>query len=312
MTLKQLRYLIALVDNDFSVSRTAKALHTTQPGVSKLARALEAEIGADLFVRTGNRLVDLTDAGRQAVELARRVIHDTRAIGGLRQSLQTGIEGTLRIGTTHIHASYSLVGVIRGFLADHPGVEIVLRQGSPKDILQWVIEGAVDIGVSTLPSVIPRDIVTFEAFAIERCVAVPRGHPLVKSRRISLRELSRYPLVAFDEIYNSGWVVQHEFRRLGLKPRIAVRGSDANVIKSYVAAGVGIAVLQTMAIDPRRDRDIQTVPSSQLFPTSMSLVSLRRNHVLRPFGEAFVERLRKLAGSRTGGRTARKPPRRGN
>lgn len=306
MTLKQLRYLIALVDHDFSVSLTARALHTTQPGVSKLARALESEIGTDLFVRTGNRLVDLTDAGRRAVELARRVVHDTRTIAGLRDSLQTGVEGTLRIGTTHIHASYSLVGVIRAFLADHPGVEIVLRQGSPKDILQWVIEGEVDIGVSTLPSAIPRDIVTFEAFAFERCVVVPRGHPLLKSRRISLRELSRYPLVAYDEIYNSGWVVQHEFQRLGLKPRIAVRGSDANVIKSYVAAGVGVAVLQTMAVDPRKDRDIQIVPSSHLFPASMSLVSLHRNHVLRPFGEAFVERLRKLSAARTGKRSGKK------
>lgn len=311
MTLKQLRYLIALVDNDFSVSRTATVLHTTQPGVSKLARALESEIGAELFVRTGNRLVDLTDAGRQAAELARRVVRDTRAIGGLQHSLQTEVGGTLRIGTTHIHASYSLVGVIRAFLADHPGVEIVLRQGSPRDILQWVLEGAVDIGVSTLPSTIPRDIVTFEAFTIERCVVAPRGHPLLKSRRISLRELSRYPLVAFDEPYNSGWVVQHEFQRLGLKPRIVVRGSDANVIKSYVAAGVGVAVLQTMAIDPRRDRDIQIVPSSHLFPSSMSLVSVHRNHVLRPFGEDFVERLRKFAAARPGARIAQRQPRRG-
>jgi LysR family cys regulon transcriptional activator len=298
MTLKQLRYLVALADNHFSVSRTAEALHTTQPGVSKLARALEDEIGADLFVRTGNRLVDLTDAGRQAVELARRVVRDTRTIGSLRQSLQTEVEGSLRIGTTHIHACYSLVGVIRAFRAEHPGVEIVLRQGSPGDILQWVIEGAVDIGVSTLPASIPRDIVTFEAFAFERCVVVPRGHPLLKCGRIGLRELSRYPLIAYDDSYNSGWVVQHEFQRLGLKPRIAVRGSDANVIKSYVAAGVGIAVLQTMAFDPRRDRDIQIVPSSHLFPPSMSLVSVRRDHVLRPFGAAFVERLRGLAPAR--------------
>lgn len=310
MTLKQLGYLIALVSNDFSVSRTAAALHTTQPGVSKLVRSLEAEIGTDLFVRTGNRLVDLTDAGRQAVELARRVVRDTHAINGLQQNLKTEVEGTLRIGTTHIHANYSLVGVIRAFLADYPGVEIVLRQGSPKEILQWVIEGGIDIGISTLPSVIPRDILTFEAFAIERCVVAPRGHPLLKSKRISLRELSQYPLVAFDEVYNSGWVVQHEFQRLGLKPHIAVRGSNSSVIKSYVAAGVGIAVLQTMAIDPRRDRDIRIVPSSHLFPSSMSLVSIHRNHILRPFGEAFVERLRRLTTARSGTRAAQKQPRR--
>lgn len=292
MTLKQLRYLLALIDHGLSVSRAAVALHTTQPGVSKMAKTLEREIGLDLFVRTGNRLVGLTDAGRDAVELARRVLRDTGTILALARNVQTGLTGTLRVGTTHIHACYALVEIVQRFLVAHPGVDLVLTQGTPIEILNWVREGSIDIGVSTLPKQLPEDIVTFEAYSVERCLIVPRRHPLLKVKRPSIQDIARYPLITYDEAFNSGWVVQREFQRRGVTPRVIIRATDANVIKSYVAAGVGIAVLQKMAIDLARDTDICIVPSDHLFPASMSMISVQREHVLRPFGQDFISMIR--------------------
>lgn len=292
MTLKQLKCLLALVDNGLSVSRTALALHTTQPGVSKMAKALESEIGIDLFVRTGNRLVSLTEAGDNAVELARRVLRDTGTITSLARNVQTELTGTLRVGTTHIHACYSLVGVVQRFLTEYPGVELVINQGNPKDILKWVLEGSIDIGVSTLPKDLPPDVTAFEAYPIERCLIVPRGHPLLKVKPLRIKDIARYPLITYDEAFNSGWVVRHEFQRRGITPRIVIRATDANVIKSYVAAGVGIAVLQKVTVDPRRDRALRVIPSDHIFPSSMSLISFRKDHTLRPFGHGFINIIR--------------------
>lgn len=308
MTLKQLRCLLALTDHGLSVSRTALALNTTQPGVSKMAKTLEKEIGLDLFVRTGNRLVGLTDAGRNAVELARRVLRDTGTISSLAKNVQTALTGTLRVGTTHVHACYALVEVVQRFLTTHPGVDLVLTQGTPIEILNWVREGSIDIGLSTLPKRLPEDVLTFEAYSVERCLIVPRRHPLLKVKRLGIQDIARYPLITYDEAFNSGWVVQREFQRRGATPRVVIRATDANVIKAYVAAGVGIAILQKMAIDPDRDTDICILPSDHLFPASMSMISVQREHALRPFAEDFISMIRSRAARKPaeGGRAAGK------
>lgn len=307
MTLKQLRCLLALVDNGLSVSRAATALHTTQPGASKMIKALENEAGLPLFVRTGKRLAGLTDAGNTAVEIARRVIRDTGTIASLARHVQTEQAGTLRVGTTHIHACYALVGLVQEFLAAYPGVELVLTQGAPIDILNWVIEGSIDIGISTLPKKVPEEIITFEAYSVERCLIVPRQHPLLKMKPLRIQDIARYPLITYDEAFNSGWVVQREFQRRGVTPRIVMRATDANVIKSYVTAGVGIAVLQKMAIDPARDKDLCVIASDHLFPASMSMISVRRGHVLRSFGLGFIRMIREQSEHKSV-RTARTTP----
>lgn len=299
MTLKQLRCLLALTDHGLSVSRAAVALHTTQPGVSKMVKTLEREIGLDLFLRTGNRLVSLTDAGRNAVELARRVLRDTGTISSLSKNVQTALTGTLRVGTTHVHACYALVEIVQRFLAIHPGVDLVLTQGTPIEILDWVREGSIDIGISTLPKRLPDDIVTFEAYPIERCLIVPRRHPLLKVKHLNIQDIARYPLITYDDAFNSGWVVQREFQRRGVTPRVVIRATDANVIKSYVAAGVGIAIIQKMAIDSTRDTEISILSSDHLFPASMSMISVQREHVLRPFGQDFISMIRTQANTKS-------------
>ena len=134
----------------------------------------------------------------------------------------------------------------------------------------------------------PEGILVAEAYPIPRCLVVPRGHPLSKRRRLSLEDIARYPLVAYDESYNSGWVVQNTFRSHGLAPRVAMRATDANVIKAYVAAGLGVAVLQQMAIEPQRDTDLAVVDTGDLFPQSKAQLSLRADKYLRSYMRTFI------------------------
>jgi LysR family cys regulon transcriptional activator len=289
MTLQQLRCLQAVIASQLSVSRAADALHTTQPAVSKLIRSLEGEIGVELFVRRGNRLVGLTDAGQEAAALSRRVLNDTRALSGLASAGLAGGSGTLRVGTTHIHARYGLLDAIRRFSAAYPAVNLELLQGHPAQIVQWVSENAVDLGISTLPDATPEGIVTLEAYAIPRCLIVPRRHPLLKVARVTIEDIARYPLVTYDEHFNSGWMVTREFERRGLAPRVVVRATDANVIKAYVAAGLGVAVLQQMAVEPRRDTDLAVIDTGDLFPPSMAAVSLRADQYVRGYMQDFID-----------------------
>jgi DNA-binding transcriptional LysR family regulator len=289
VTLQQLRCMHAVIANHLSVSRTADALHTTQPAVSKLIRSLENEIGIDLFVRRGNRLVALTDAGQEAATLARRVLNDTQTIARLATTTVAEDTGTLRVGTTLIHARYALLDVVRRFSAAYPAIDLELVQGAPGEILQWVSEGAVDFGISTLPQQIPEGIVVLEAYPIPRCLVVPRKHALLRLRKtLTLEDIARYPLVAYDESYNSGWVVQRTFQDKGLAPRVVMRATDANVIKAYVAAGLGVAILQQMAIEPGRDTDLEVIATGALFPQSKAQISLRADKYLRSYMRAFI------------------------
>lgn len=289
MTLQQMRCLLAVVDNQFSVSRSAVALFTTQPGVSKMIRAFESHIGLEIFVRAGNRLIGLTPPGHEAIALARRVVRDVDTISALSLDKATEVSGTLRVGTTFIHARYTLVPVVKHFFNAYPDVNLVLNQGTPQQILNWVVEGAIDIGLCTLPIQRPSGVTALEAYQVERCLIVPLQHPLLKSRLLKIEHIARYPLVTIDESFSSGWVVQREFQRRGLTPHISMRATDTNVIKAYVAAGMGVAVVPRLAVDPSKDLDIRIITSDHIFPASMAMISLRSDHLLRKFGYDFVE-----------------------
>ena len=282
-----MRCLLAVVDNQFSVSRAAAALFTTQPGVSKMIRAFESQIGLEIFVRVGNRLTGLTQSGHEAIALARRVLRDVGTISALSKA--TDVSGTLRVGTTYIHARYTLVPVVERFFNAYPAVNLVVNQGTPQQILNWVVEGAIDIGLSTLPVQRPSGVTMLDAYQVERCVIVPLQHPLLKSRRLKIEQIARYPLVTFDESFSSGWVVQREFQRRGLTPRISMKATDTNVIKAYVAAGMGVAVVPKLAVDLSKDVDIRIITSDHIFPASMAMISLRSDHHLRTFGYDFIK-----------------------
>ncbi len=288
ITFQQLQCLRQLVASGLNVSRTAEALHTTQPSVSKMLRALEDEVGMELFVRGGNRLVALTEAGREALVLAGRVLEDTAALKRLDQGGGPAAQGTLRVGTTHIHARYSLIEVAKRFFAAYPEVNLQFSVNPPAQIMAGLVGGAIDIGLCTLPATVPRGVLTLKAYEIDRCLIVPPGHPLLDLPEVAVEDIGRYPLITHDESFTSGWVAMHEFQRRGITPRVLMRAMDANVIKAYVAAGMGVAVVQKMAVDPAVDTGLRVIAVDHLFPASSAMVSLRVDHVLRPFAFDFI------------------------
>jgi LysR family cys regulon transcriptional activator len=291
MTLQQLRCVLAVADSGFGVSRAAGLLHTTQSNVSKTIRALEQELGFDVFARRGNRLVGLTDTGRDALVLIRRAFQDMKSLGALAEKKESGDSGNLRVGTTQVHARYGLRGVLQRFARDYPAVDLDIIQGTSSEILAWVAEGVIDIGLCTLPARVPDGVVALKAYPIERCLIVPRGHPLLKVKPLTVEAIARYPLVRHDESFNTGSIVQREFQRRGLTPRIALKATDASVIKAYVESGLGVAVLQKLAIEPSRDRGLRVIPADHLFPSSIAMLTLRRDHFMRRYTYDFIRRV---------------------
>lgn len=282
MTLQQLRCLCEVVDHGLNLSRAARALHTSQPAVTKMIRALEGELGVEILVRAGPRIVTVSERGQEIVARARQVLHD---ISNLRlaagDSLGQGA-GALRLATTHLHARYALVDIIRRFSAAYPGVDVNLILGTPEEIAAWTAAGEVDLGLCTLPGPLPANLFRLEAYPIARRLIARPGHPILKKRRPTLKDIGRHPLITYDGRFKTGELVERAFMAAGIAPKVTLKATAADVVKTYVAAGLGIAIVQAMAVE-KQDRSLRVLNVDHLFPPSMSWIMLRKDQYLRRF-----------------------------
>ncbi len=288
MTLQQLRYFCAVVDHGLSISRAADHLCVSQPGVSKIVKLLESELGLELFVRRGNRITELTSGGREVLAIARNIVSASRDLKDIAVEIGNKNSGLLRVATTHLQARYALLDVIQKFSARYPHVDLYLTQASMDTIVELVSAGEVDLGLSGVPASIPENVVTLDTYSVERCVITPLDHPLLSQAKTTIRDLAEYPLIKYDDSNKVGAAILGEFSRYGLRPRVVLQATDANVIKAYVGAGLGIAVIQKMAIEPEVDRNIRILPHTHVFPPSMTYLMFRRGQRMRGYAYDLV------------------------
>jgi LysR family cys regulon transcriptional activator len=289
MTLQQLRYLCEVVRCDLNISRAAAALHISQPGLSRQLQLLEEELAVSIFVRNRKRLVRLSDAGADLVALAERTLADAHSIREAAREHAGHQHGTLTIATTHTQARYALPDVIRRFAQRYPGVQLSLRQGTPAEVSYLVASGHADISIATEPADPPPGVVMLPCYVLERIVLVPAGHPLLKVKRVTLERLAAYPLITYDYSFVARSKIAMAFDAIGAKPHIALNAIDADVIKTYVEFGLGIAIVPSLAYDPKRDRGLRAIDASELFDANTIQVGIRRNHYLRSYTYAFIE-----------------------
>ena len=289
MNLQQLRYLCAIVDHGLNVSDAAEALHTSQPGISKQVRQLEDELGVQVFVRQGKRLASLTPAGESVVATARRAL---REIGNLRRvgaEFHNEDQGTLAIATTHLQARYVLPPVLRDFAIRYPKVKLELHQGNPVQVADQTASGSADLGIATEALATYPDLVTLPCYQWNRCVLVPRGHPLASAQPITLAALARHPIVTYDFTFTGRSQINAAFDAAGLVPNVVLSALDSDVIKTYVEMGLGVGIIAKMAWDPARDAGVfEQLDAAHLFAPSTTRVALRRGTFLRGYVYDFI------------------------
>jgi LysR family cys regulon transcriptional activator len=288
MKLSQLRVVLEVHRRGNHISAAAEALHTSQPGISKQIALLESEIGFPVFERRRNRVTGLTEPGREVIEIARRILNDVENLRTIRDDYLEREEGALTIATTHTYARYVLPKVVSRFLARYPGVRLGLQQGNPTQICEAVEAGEADIAVGTETMRPFPSLVMLPCIPIKRSVIAQRGHPILRAKKLTLEEIARYPIIAHDRARSGRWKVMDAFQKHGIEPNVTFGAVDADVGKSYVELGLGIAILATVAVDPRHDRDLGARDASHLFEASTSYVSLRRNTYLRRYVGDFI------------------------
>jgi LysR family transcriptional regulator, cys regulon transcriptional activator len=289
MKLQQLRYLREVVRRGLNVSEAAEALYTSQPGISKQIRMLEDELGVQILVRHGKRVVDLTEPGRIIVDIADRMLQDAESLRAVGREFGKEDTGTLTIATTPTQARYALPAVVERFIKRHPRVRLSLREGSPEQIAELVTSGGVDLGIVTENYPAIENLVMLPCYQWNRAVVTPARHPLLNEKPLTLEAIARFPIVTYDFAFNPESPIRKAFDARNLKTNIALTAVDADVIKAYVELGVGVGILAKMAFDAERDSALRLIDAGHLFEPSTTRIAVRRNAYLRRYVYDFVE-----------------------
>lgn len=288
MKLQQLRFLREIAYQDLNLSKAAKSLHTSQPGISKQIQLLEQELGVDIFMRHGKRIINFTPAGEAIIKIAERMLQDAENLKKIGQEFTHDTGGTLTIATTHTQARYALPPIIKQFTDHHPKVRLVLRQGNPTQIATLVSSGEADIAIATEAISLFQELIMLPCYQWNRCVVVPPKHPLLKLKKLSLAAISKHPIITYDFAFTGRTKINQAFEAQGLTPNVVLTAIDADVIKTYVELGLGIGILAKMAYDPERDKHLESIDAGHLFEPSTTRIGISRNSYLRSYVFDFI------------------------
>lgn len=289
MNFQQLRIVQETVRRNFNLTEAAAALFTSQSGVSKHIKDLEDELGVELFVRKGKRLLGLTEPGRELAQIVERMLLDARNIKGLADQFRKRDEGQLTIATTHTQARYTLPRVVVEFKRLFPKVHLALHQGSPAEIVSMLQAGQADIGVATEMLAGVAELVSFPFYTWRHALIALKEHPLASCPSPTLEAVAEYPLITYHEGFTGRERVDQAFAQAGLSPDIVMSALDADVIKTYVELGLGVGIIASMAYDPERDARLALLETQPLFAPNVTRIAVRRGRTLRGYAYRFIE-----------------------
>ncbi len=289
MKLQQLRYICEVAKRNLNLSQAAEVLFTSQPGISRQIKRLEEELGVDIFVRHGKRVVAVTEPGQAILEMAQRVLLDLDSLKQIGGEFTQEDTGSLTIATTHTQARYALPPVIKRFRKKYPAVRLSLRQGSPTQISELTTSGEADIAIATEAIEHYSELAMLPCYQWNRCVLTPPGHPLLKIKKLTLDDIARYPIITYDFAFTGRSKINQAFAAHGLNPEVVLTAIDADVIKTYVELGLGIGIVAMMAYNPDRDRLLCALDASHLFDASTTRIGIRKNSYLRGYVYDFIE-----------------------
>ncbi len=292
MNLHQFRFVQEAVRRNLNLTETARALHTSQPGVSKAIIELEEELGVEIFARHGKRLKRVTEPGDhvlKSIDVIMREVGNLRRIG---EQFSAQDSGTLSIATTHTQARYVLPQPVAKLREAFPKVNVSLHQGSPDQVAKMVIDEVAEIGIATESLTHYSELVTLPCYEWQHMLVLPVAHPLASKDNITLEDLAAEPLITYHPSFTGRTKIDEAFAAKRLEPRIALEAIDSDVIKTYVRLGLGVGIVAEMAIkDDGTNGDLLAIPAGPLFGVNIARVAFKRSAYLRNFVYTFASLL---------------------
>lgn len=296
MNLQQFRFVRETIRRNFNLTDAARALYTSQPGVSKAIIEFEDELGIKIFERHGKRIKGLTKPGQAVAQVIERVMREIDNLKKVSDEFARRDEGGLVVGCTHAQARYILPRVIPAFKARFPKVRVSLAEGSPPNLAKMVLHEQADLAIATETLALTPGLATLPVYSWDHTIVVRPDHPLAEltssaARQLSLEQLAQYPIVTYDRAFSGRCTIDEVFAANHIVPDIVLEAIDADVIKTYVDVGLGIGIIAGMAFDPRRDKGLVGLPVGHLFGTHVTRVAIKSGAFLRDYVYVFLEML---------------------
>jgi LysR family cys regulon transcriptional activator len=292
MNLHQFRFVQEAVRRGLNLTETAKALYTSQPGVSKAILELEEELGIEIFARHGKRLRRVTEPGEQvlqSIEIILREVGNLRRIG---EDFSKHDAGHLSIATTHTQARYVLPEPVALLRRRYPKVNVTLHQGTPEQVARMLLDESADIGLATESLAGFEELVTLPCYSWQHMLVVPAAHPLAAIERPTLEQLAAEPLVSYHPAFTGRGRIDAAFARARLTPEVVLEAIDSDVIKTYVRLGLGVGIVAEMAVrEEAQGGDLVVRPLGHLFGQNVSRVAFKRGAYLRNYVYTLAELL---------------------
>lgn len=284
MTLTQLRYLVAIADSGLNITLAAQRVHATQPGLSKQLKLFEDEFGFLLFGRKGRSLEVITPAGERVIAHARRILEEAANIRAYAANERGDFSGRLVLATTHTQARHVLPWAIAAIKREFPQVSVHLQPAADGEVLELLARGEADFAVISTSGDPPEGGLAVPLYRWRRVVLVPLAHPLAElGRAPTLVELAAHPLVSYESSVRPESSLRRAFVRAELEPSLAMTAGDADLIKTYVRAGLGVGLLAEMAVASGEDADLVPLPAPLELPECVTWAVLPRERVLRDY-----------------------------
>ncbi len=299
MNLHQFRFVQEAVRRNLNLTEAAKALNTSQPGVSKAILELEGELGIEIFSRHGKRLKRVTEPGQhvlKSIDVILREVGNLRRIG---EQFSQQDSGTLSIATTHTQARYVLPEKVAQLRTAFPKVNVSLHQGAPDQVARMLIDDVAEIGIATESLSNYSELVTLPCYEWQHVLVLPTDHPLAQKERVTLEDVAAEPLITYHPSFTGRTKIDQAFEARKLQTRISLEAIDSDVIKTYVRLGLGIGIAAEMAVtDVVEDMEkngarggLVVRPAGYLFGQNVTRVAFKRSAYLRNFVFTFAELL---------------------
>ncbi|MGX5174384.1 LysR substrate-binding domain-containing protein [Aliikangiella sp. IMCC44653] len=289
MKLHQLKYLVAIVENNFNITTAAEKIYTSQPGISKQLRLLEDELDLKIFERSGKQLIGLTALGEDVVKHARRALQEVENIKRLAQDKNKVESGSFSLATTQTQAKYVLPNVFKRFHSRFPQLQIDIQHGSAEQMNELLEKKQIDFVIASDNSAVSADIIKIPCYHWDRVIVFPQDHPLGDLTQPTLEDISQYPIITYNEPKVGESSLVKAMKQNNLRPNIVFTARDADVMKTYVRNGMGIGIIASMAFDPKVDHDLIGYSAKSILPRCTTWLAFNKNLLLRSYMYSFIE-----------------------
>jgi LysR family cys regulon transcriptional activator len=288
MRLQQLRYIVEVFNHALNVSMAAKTLRASQPSMSKQIRQLEDNLGVQIFERHGKHFSKVTPVGKVLVEISRKILAKVDKLESIAFEETHPEQGSLTIAASNNQLRYHLPMILKSFTKQYPRVAIHIQLSPPSKIVESMMKGEVDFAITSEVGSVYDDLLLLPCYQWQLVVVVRDDHPLALKKQVSEEDLANHSLATYPLGFLGLSILGGLFNCAELSSRIVFTATDSELLKSYVRLGLGVGVIEKMALDPELDRDLVSLDASSILPIITTKIGFLRGKFLRAYMIDFI------------------------